>query len=192
VFTHPDLPAPNRPKYAIVGVIVRWRFVHLAVLMAVLAQLGRAQTGVSEASCREFVQSFYDNYWNQYSAKIHDPNFSLPGLDSVLSRNPPVLSRRLIDLIRKDEQESRKKQEVGNLDFDPFLNSQDPDGKYRVTKVDVAYGLCRAAIDRAHVSAELKQAGDSWIFVNFHYSYYSRDGKKKESPDDDLLSILTR
>jgi hypothetical protein len=98
----------------------------------------------------------------------------------------------LIDLIRKDEQESRKKQEVGNLDFDPFLNSQDPDGKYHVTKVDVANGLCRAAIDRAHVVAELKQADDSWIFVNFHYSYYSRDGKKKESPDDDLLSILTR
>ena len=145
-----------------------------------------------EQSCRAFVQKFYDSYWNQYLAKIKDPNFSLPGTEAVLRAKPPVLSQQLIDLIAKDIKQSKATGEVGNIDFDPFLNSQDPQGKYLVTKVEVANATCKATVSRGHVVAELKPSGDSWIFVNFHYSYYSADGKRKELPDTDLLAILSK
>lgn len=146
-------------------------------------------SNAGEQSCRAFVQKFYDGYWNQYLPKIKDPNFSLPGTEAVLRAKPPVLSQELIDLILKDERQSKKSGEVGNLDFDPFLNSQDPDGRYTVAKVEVSSGVCKATIARAHTVADLKPSGDSWIFVNFHYGYYTPAGKK-DAPDADLLQIL--
>jgi len=142
-----------------------------------------------ELSCREFVQKFYDRYWNQYLAKMKDPKFSLPGVEQVLRAKPPVLSQELIELIKKDEKESKASGEVGRLDFDPFLNSQDPQGKYAVARVEVGAGTCKATLSRAHIVAELTPAGSSWIFMNFHYGYYNAAGKK-DAPDGDLLQIL--
>jgi len=135
------------------------------------------------------VQKFYDGYWNQYLPKLKDPKFSLPGTEAVLRARPPVLSQELIDLIVKDEKQSKATGEVGNLDFDPFLNSQDPEGKYLVTKVEASNATCKATIAHAHIVAELKLSGASWIFVNFHYSYFTPAGKK-DAPDADLLQIL--
>lgn len=146
-------------------------------------------SGAAEQSCRAFVQKFYDGYWNQYLPKLKDADFSLPGTDAVLRARPPVLSQELIDLIVKDEKRSKETGDVGNLDFDPFLNSQDPQGRYLVTKVEVADTTCKATLSRAHTVAELKASGASWIFVNFHYSYFTPAGKK-DAPDADLLQIL--
>lgn len=163
----------------------------VALLFGAIAEPLPAQTpSPAQQSCHDFVQKFYDGYWNQYLPKMKDRNFSLPGTEKVLAAKPPVLSQQLIDLIRKDEKESKERDEVGNLDFDPFLNSQDPSGRYAVGKVDIAGDICRAMIPRAHTVAELKPEGSSWIFVNFHYSYYKADGKTKDSPDTDLLQIL--
>ena len=167
----------------------------LVLLTAAPQAPAQAQSpSLDEASCRGFVQRFYDSYWNRYADKLtgpkKDPNFHFPGIEEVLARNPPALSRQLIDLIRKDEKQSRESNEVGNLDFDPFLNSQDPSGIYRVGRVELRGDVCMGTIDRAHTVAELKRAGAGWLFVNFHYSYFKPDGKTKDVPDDDLLHIL--
>jgi arabinogalactan endo-1,4-beta-galactosidase len=37
----------------------------------------------------------------------------------------------------------------------------------------------------------LKRAGLSWVFVDFHYSYYYDDGSKQDIPDADLILMLT-
>jgi hypothetical protein len=162
-----------------------------SILLGALAVPLHAQApSAAHQSCHDFVQKFYDGYWNQYLPKMKGANFSLPGTEKVLAMKPPVLSQQLIDLIRKDFKESRESGEVGNLDFDPFLNSQDPRGTYLVGTVEVAGGVCHAAIPRAHIVADLKPAGSSWIFVNFHYSYYKAGGKTKDVPDSDLLQIL--
>ena len=167
----------------------------IALLIAMLSVPASAQSpNLDEASCRGFVQGFYDSYWNRFADKFtgpkKDPNFHFPGIEEVLKRNPPALSRQLIDLIRKDEKQSRESNEVGNLDFDPFLNSQDPVGIYRVGRVELRGDVCMATIDRAHTVADLKRNGPGWLFVNFHYSYFKPDGKTKDFPDDDLLHIL--
>jgi hypothetical protein len=51
-------------------------------------------------------------------------------------------------------------------------------------------------------SAGVAETRSGWIFVNFHYSYYSEDGKTKavytedgktkDLPDDDLIHILSQ
>ena len=160
------------------------------IVLGGIAFPSAAQTpAANEQSCREFVQKFYDGYWNQYLPRLKEKNFSLPGTEAVLRAKPPVLSQELIDLIVKDEKESKASDEVGRLDFDPFLNSQDPQGRYLVSKTEVSDAGCKATLSRAHVVADLKVSGGSWIFVNFHYSYYTPAGKK-DAPDADLLQIL--
>jgi hypothetical protein len=152
-----------------------------------------------EQSCRAFVQKFYDWYWNQFADKADDPTFDshkLHGYDDALRLQPPVLSQQLIMLIKKDEKESKEAGgEIVNLDFDPFLNSNGPDGKYLVHEVSIHDGVCQANIEGGHGNhevAELKKISSTWNIINFHYSYFSEDGKTKLFPDDDLIHILNR
>jgi hypothetical protein len=155
--------------------------------------------GVEERSCQAFVQKFYDWYWNQFADKVDDPKFDSKKLHSyydALRLNPPVLSQELTKLIEKDVAASKAAGgDIVNLDFDPFLNSNGPDGVYAVKSVGIVKGLCRAAIEGGHgthMVTELRRNGPAWIFVNFRYSYYSEDGKTKTFPDNDLLHILNR
>jgi hypothetical protein len=146
-------------------------------------------------SCRVFVQKFYDWYWNQFADKADDASFDprkLHVYDDALLLKPAALSQELIRLIKKDSARSKATGEIVNLDFDPFLNSQDPSGKYVVGNVEIANDVCHASIDKGHEVAELKKSGTSWLFVNFRYSHSSEDGKRKDFPDDDLLHILDR
>lgn len=152
-----------------------------------------------EQSCKVFVQKFYDWYWNQFADEVDDPKFDTRKLhvyDDPLQLKPPVLSKELARLIEKDRQASRAAGgDIVSLDFDPFLNSNGPVGKYTVRKVEVLDGACQANIEGGHgvrEVAELKKSGSGWLFANFQYSYYSEDGKTKEFPDNDLVHILSR
>lgn len=152
-----------------------------------------------EQSCKVFVQKFYDWYWNQFADKADDPKFdehNLHDYDDALRLKPPVLSPELARLIEKDRQESKAAGgDIVNLDFDPFLNSNGPVGKYVVQRVGVLNGECKANLEGGHgvhEVAELRRTGSAWMFVNFRYSFYSEDGKARMSPDNDLIHILNR
>jgi len=144
-------------------------------------------------SCRAFVQGFYDRYWNHMADKAAAPDFdprNLPTVEQLLKQEPAVLSPELAGLLAHEEREMARRHEVGNLDFDPFLNSQDPQGRYVVGSVKMDGDRCMAKIDKADMVAELKKSGTSWAFTNFHYSYYAEDRKTKTFPDNDLVHLL--
>jgi hypothetical protein len=149
-----------------------------------------------ERSCEAFVQKFYDWYWNQFADQAEDPKFDqkkLHGYYDALKLNPPVLSPNLTRLMKKDIAASKAAGgDIVNLDFDPFLNSQDPQGKYRVNRATVNAERCEASIEPRHEIAELQRTGSTWVFENFRYSYFSDDGKTKTDPEDDLIHILSR
>ncbi len=137
-----------------------------------------------ETSCREFVQQFYDWYLNSDS-RWYD----------VAKLNPKVLSAELFKLLRKEDQTQETCKCIDHLDSDPFLNSQDPDRKYVVKTVKVASGRCSTTVkgageDAAEVRPELMRTSAGWVFVNFHYSFYSENGQRKLSPDNDLINML--
>jgi len=142
-----------------------------------------------EQSCRAFVQKFYDWYWNQTSgdstAKQHDYH-------ETLELKPAALSPELIRLIKRDDARQIAVGGIANLDFDPFLNSQDPEGKFDVVQVTVKGAVCRAMLSQRDIVTEAKRTGPSWVFSNFYYSFYSEDRRKKEAPDDDLVHILSQ
>ncbi len=85
----------------------------------------------STAAVRKFVQGFYD--W--YAPFVQtEPRF--PGWWQILSSAPGYLDANLASGLRADSAAQRidpVSREV--IDFDPFLNSQDPCPRYEVTDV---------------------------------------------------------
>jgi hypothetical protein len=145
-------------------------------------------TGGDEQSCRAFVQKFYDWYWNQSSGNTNEPSHSY---DEVPPLKPAVLSPELIRLLKRDEAQAKASGTYAYLDFDPFLRSQGPDGKYNVVHVTVNGGVCRAKLNQRGIVAEVRRSGPGWVFSNFYYySFYSEDGEKKGTLDDDLIHTL--
>jgi hypothetical protein len=167
-------------------------FVAILVAPNVLCSQNAAVDG---QSCRAFVQKFYDWYWNQFADHANNSSYDMRKQHTyyeVARLQPPVLSQELIRLIKRDEKLQEEAQGIANLDFDPFLNTQDPEGKYLVNSTTVADGQCQAHFERRHLFAELKKSGSTWSFTNFHYSFYTEDGKTKEAPDADLIEILSQ
>jgi hypothetical protein len=173
----------------------------MALWLALVAILAAPQTLLSqnltadEQSCRKFVQDFYDWYWNRLAGQAEDPAFDtaqLPGLEGVFRREPPVVSQKLIDVVRKYEREMSKSHtgEGGGsvLEYwDPFLNSDNGvHGKFQVVQVDASGDHCRATVrGSSEVQPELRKHGSSWIFVN---CYYPDAKRKSESSWIDVFS----
>jgi hypothetical protein len=147
-----------------------------------------------EQSCRAFVQNFYDWYWNHYAESANSVGFdmhSLPNVETVLNRKPPVLSPELIQLLTNDQKKKQATHQVGNLDFDPFWGNQNAQGMYRVGRLVVKDDRCKASIPQGDEIVESQKSGPSWVFVNFNYCFAAYDSTVgRHCPDSDLVTIL--
>jgi hypothetical protein len=142
----------------------------------------------TQQSCRKFVQDFYDWYLTKALAgKLPSPSSKL-----ALQRKPEVFSTELYRRLKEDrDAQDKTPGELVGLDFDPFLNSQDPSPYFTVvgiTRKGASYWVDVYGVDsgkrQEHVIPELVQQNGHWVFVNFHY------GKNEWSDDANLLSIL--
>lgn len=157
-----------------------------------LTQVGADQ----QKSCGKFVQGFYDWYINGRLKGLNGPDWS-----DVRDRKPPVLSAELSRLLEREQASDEVAGDIGAIDFDPFIAAQDWDGPFVVKDVSVTGTRCRAKVfgywkgklkSRENVEPELEFSDRKWLFINFHYRYYSEDGKTKLFPSNDLLHILLR
>jgi hypothetical protein len=164
----------------------------LFVSPGLLAQTTASQSAGDQAieeSCKKFVQAFYDWYLSKEAAS---GKLSTPSMDAVLKHKADALSPELYRRLKEDrDAEEKCKGEICGLDFDPFLNSQDPSAHFsavNVTRKGSSYWVDVYGIEsgkrREHVIPELIHQNGQWIFVNFHY------GKNKWTDDSNLLSIL--
>jgi hypothetical protein len=164
-----------------------WVAFVIAGFLAVSAapELHSQTPNADEASCRAFVQQFYDWYLTKSIVWY-----------GVAKLKPQVLSPELFKLLKKEDDTQTACKCIDHLDADPFLNSQDPDPKYIVKRVAVVNGRCNAIVrgnnGGSEVRPELTRTSTGWVFINFHYSFYSEDGKRKLFPDDDLVHMLKR
>ncbi len=137
-------------------------------------------------SARLFVQGFYD--W--YVPLAHKENKERPS-DVAIRIKPDFFDKKLITALREDSSAQDKEPgDIAGLDFDPFLNSQDPSDHYDAGKINrkgasyfvEIYGT-RDGVrsDKPDVIAEVVRKNKSWVFINFHQT----DGY-------DLLSTLSR
>src|SRR5262249_19447172 len=141
----------------------------------------------TEDSCRKFVQQFYDWYLPQ-AKKEHSPS---PG-DIVVKYKSQSFSRELRVRLKEDSDAQTRSHDIVALDFDPFLNTQDP-GFERCTvgkivresasyRAEVTCVFPGANAEKSKIMPELVLNEGRWLFVNFHY----REGAKAY----DLLSML--
>lgn len=142
------------------------------------------QTVKAQSSANDFVRSFYDWY-----APLAQADHQGPAFQVALKRDAWIFSGELQRALKADAAAQAKVDgEIVGLDFDPFLFSQDPDGRYEIGKVTrdenrqlfalhgVSEGKRRT---KPSVLVEVRQQSGRWIFINF----YSPEG-------GDLLSIL--
>jgi hypothetical protein len=135
-------------------------------------------------SARLFVQRFYD-WYVPLAHKLNKESSS----DVAIKIKPALFDNKLLTALGEDSAAQGKKPGyIVGLDFDPFLNSQDPSDRYDVGKVHkegnnyfVTIYSTRDGIksDEPSVTAEIVRRNNTWIFVNFHYS------------SGDLLSVLS-
>lgn len=143
-------------------------------------------TGAADA----FVRAFYQGYVPRGLAS------GLAATDSLLLERPTLFVPALLAALRQDA--AARAAAVGEsdgLDFDPFLNSQDPCERYTVgpatpsstVEPNAVRVTVRAECDQASgpppaFTVEVVPQAGTWQIVNFYY----------ESPAGDLLTLLRR
>jgi len=143
-------------------------------------------------SCKKFVQGFYDWYFDRLNAEKGRAAAG-PSSYEVLTLKPQVLAPELRQMLKEDvEAASKNQDEIVGLDFDPFINAQDWEGKYWVNSVNVKDGTCRASVwgmdagkKRDIVHPKLKITNGNWKFVDFYYP------ESMGRADASLMGILT-
>ena len=142
-----------------------------------------------EASCRKFVQQFYD--W--YLPRAKDEHSGRAG-DIVLKYRSSSFSLELRKRLKEDSDAQAKSEDIVGLDFDPFLNTEDSGFKRctagKVIRKTESYWAEVSCVfpgpnpDKSQIMPELIFQQGRWLFVNFHYHF--------DSGDDNLLNILKK
>lgn len=162
------------------------KFILVALVLLVLPAQLQAET--VENSPLEFVKGFYS--WYLPLLLKNDNNG--PASDIAIKQKVDLFSKELIQALRVDSARQVKcPGEICNLDYDPFLMSQDPPDSFEIGKitkkgghffVEILGSYSGEKTSYLQVTVELVKNGNSWVFVNFH----SRPGA------GDLLSYLKR
>jgi hypothetical protein len=154
------------------------------MMLAVATSSACAQETLSPS---QFVERLYDWYVPLTQGKSSGPAWNL-----VLTQEASSLDLELLRALRADSAaQSQTVGETTGVDFDPFLNTQDPCEHYEVGGlsrrgevhvVDVHAVCSGTRSDRPVVAVEVVSHSGSWVIRNVRY------------PDTqgDLLAILGR
>jgi hypothetical protein len=137
-----------------------------------------------------FVQRFYDVYTDARSRQQD-------AMQQVLIRDSTFLDRSLLLALRADMAANRdRNQPRETINFDPFLESQDPCPKYVVSEVHAAGRSYRVTVRPVCPTAdgqrwqtsrpvvEVVSLGSRWMIANVLYT--------KATPPTDLMALLCR
>jgi hypothetical protein len=149
-----------------------------AIGYALLLVLNISWVQASDASLtagREFVQKFYETYVPKALAGQPDPPWRL-AVDKMRADFDDELVKALTDDLAAQAQ--AKGDDIVGLDFDPFLDTQDPAQRYEVGAarqegkdylVDVYPVMSGKRAEKPGVIPELAYENGHWRFVNFRY-----------------------
>jgi hypothetical protein len=132
-----------------------------------------AELHIDDSAALLFVRDFYDAYTPRGIAG------GLLVLDGLLVERPELFTPQLLVALKRDAAErSAASGYIAGLDFDPFLNSQDPCERYEAATarrngqtvlVDI-YAICEGVRGSTpDLVVEVTASGTSWGFVDFYY-----------------------
>jgi hypothetical protein len=128
------------------------------------------------------VEGFYKWYVSRIPSNV--------SWDFALKYRSSAFSPQLLRLLKEDRAAQAACEDIVGLDFDPILNTQDPENRYEVGNITHAGQNYKADIygvrsgkrsEKSSVIAEFTKGNGHWYFVNFHYETDS---------STDLLTIL--
>jgi len=157
---------------------------YFLLVLVLQASSAHADDAALAASGREFVQKFYDAYVPQALAEN-----SVPASQFAIDHLSDSFAPELLAALKDDAAaEAKSSDEIVGLDFDPFLNSQDPAERYEVGSVtqqgarylvEVYPVMSGKRSADPIVVVELAYENGHWLFMNFRYP-----------GDDDLRTVL--
>jgi hypothetical protein len=151
----------------------------LILFYALLLSTAQTFAAKGDDAVVEVVRKFYAWYVPA------TPQGKWRSCDAVLKERSSLMTSELSRALKEDfEAQSREKDEIVGLDFDPFLATQDPCERYEVGKatgkgkgysVEV-YAVCEGKRrDKPDVIAELVPKDGTWVFANFRYPREQND-----------------
>lgn len=146
-----------------------------ALIPVLLLSLPTSSAGDSDrVLAQNFVRDFYS--WYVPIANGHQKGISS---DVVLEKKPNLFYKPLLKALKFDAMRRMAVSgEINGLDFDPFLNSQDPAPRYTPKGVQKWQGLYQVQIfesdsdgsnPRLAVTAEVRVNEGKCEFTNFYY-----------------------
>ncbi len=176
--------------------MVRALIYSCCLLLATPPLLAHAQkTKIGSQDVAESPSDFVKQFYAWYVPRLLTDN-SIPAYELALKHKKDIFTPILFNALRDDFAASAKvSDEIVGLDFDPFLNTQDPCKRYEVGNtiqkgdsywIEV-YGICSGKRSKKpDVWPEVVRTNGRWQFANFHYEH-----EAKAYPDsDDLMGIL--
>ena len=157
------------------------------ILSGLLLLLGSSIAWADEAGQRraaDFVQKFYAWYVPIALKPLKEASSNV-----AIAKRGSLFDPPLLKALKEDAEAARNSPgDIVGLDFDPFLNAQDPSRKYVAGEVSESGGLYLVNVyavskgkreTKPSVVAEVKPANGSFVFANFGYG-----------TDGDLVGIL--
>ena len=145
------------------------------LLLALVVVPGIAQEPRPEDSVLNFAQSFYIWY-----VPIVTKDNKGPAFEIAIKQKSGFFSPQLLKALQEDATAQAKAVgEIVGLDFDPFLNTQDPSGQFvlgPVLKKDDGYWVyfysskSTQKRGKPNVIAVVSQSEGHWFFSNFRFT----------------------
>jgi hypothetical protein len=153
----------------------------LSLLVAPTAGTAQAVPGQQDsASCRRFVQEFYDWYTPFFKEPFQAPKSGRVS-DVALKNKAALFNPELVRALKADSDAQAHSKDLVGIDFDPFFGSQDPADQYDARRVTTQADKCLVEVWRAsprdtaaqsgkpEVVAEVSFVRGHWQFQNFRY-----------------------
>jgi hypothetical protein len=168
-------------------------------ILLVLPNLLQAQTTMSNPDALKSVRKFVQDFYSWYVPKVLKFDDDSPASGRALKERGYVFSPELFKALKEDSDAQARARELVGLDFDAFLDTQDPAARYRLGRIAQKGNTYLVEVfgvydvrpsDRPdgmpEVIAEVARRNGQWVFTNFLYPPVA-----KHYPDSaNLLAIL--
>jgi hypothetical protein len=179
--------------------VSKYAIMTCSLVLLVFPLFVQAQTTPSSRDALKSVRNFVQEFYRWYVPEARDLRTN--SLQLALKDRSYAFSPELFKALKEDSDARGKASGIVGLDFDPFLNAQDPCKRYELrgiiqegntgTYYVEVFGVCPvrpSSLPRGmpDVMAEVTRRDARWVFTNFLYPPTAR-----RFPDSgNLLGIL--
>jgi hypothetical protein len=160
--------------------VSKYAIMTCSLVLLVFPLFVQAQTTPSSQDALKSVRNFVQEFYRWYVPKALDLRTN--SLELALKHRSYAFSPELLEALKEDSDAQARAREIVGLDFDPFLDTQDPAERYelgRITQKGNTYLVEVFGVYPARppdlpegipeVIVEVARRNGHWVFTNFLY-----------------------